>query len=152
MDQDEKDGWDEAICPQDGDPDNPSTMIIDDEIKDRIKQLATKCDNIIIIFDSCNSGTGSLAVGDGNPRWKEFRNPGYPVTGIPASAKDMELGDNPTDHILLAACLPDQIAKMTENVDGKSPGKWSSIFTTHLVNVATRVAKNADSALSAENF
>ncbi len=51
---DEPDNKDEYLVPYDGDPDNESNILLDDELGMKLKTL--KSNNIIIIFEACHSG------------------------------------------------------------------------------------------------
>jgi uncharacterized caspase-like protein len=51
---DEPDNKDEFLVPYDGDPDNESNILVDDELSIKIKTL--KSNNIIIIVEACHSG------------------------------------------------------------------------------------------------
>jgi len=51
---DEPDTKDEYLVPYDGDPDNESSILLDDELGIKIKTL--KSNNIVIIFEACHSG------------------------------------------------------------------------------------------------
>jgi len=51
---DEPDAKDEYLVPYDGDPDNESSILLDDELGLKINTL--KSNNILIIFEACHSG------------------------------------------------------------------------------------------------
>lgn len=57
---DEDDGLDETLAPADVDPDSPDHDIVDDDFNVWLSQLPT--DNVVVILDNCNSGTGTRDV------------------------------------------------------------------------------------------
>jgi hypothetical protein len=61
QDNDEPDGFDEFICPQDtGVNGGVETFIRDDEMRLWLQAITGKTRNLAVIFDCCHSGTGVL--------------------------------------------------------------------------------------------
>lgn len=135
---DETDKADEVLCPQDMDVDDPSSGISDDTMQEYIKTLAEKCNNVIIIIDSCNSGTATLALGAGTTDEREIRNPRLQLAAASPDAMDSRFDQDryPQNHVLLAACLPDETSKELKNVAGLGTSVISGVFTTHLLKEA----------------
>ena len=133
---DESDNWDEALCPQDMSYTDASTWLIDDKMKELIDRLAAKCDNVVIIIDSCNSGTVTLAQalaagergirGNKNPKQKLNLSP------PPPKALDLDQDKYPKNHVLMSACLPPEMARELEGLQGIPTGITAGAFTTHL--------------------
>ena len=61
-DGDEADGLDETLVPHDGRTEGVAD-ITDDELRDRLDQLAAKVDIVRVVLDSCHSGTGTRKTG-----------------------------------------------------------------------------------------
>lgn len=77
--KDEADGTDEAIAPSDttkatnNDP-TTTSLIIDDEIDERLSRIRAKGAFVWLVVDSCHSGTVSRTAGNGGPpiQWKQL--------------------------------------------------------------------------------
>lgn len=118
-----------------------SSVILDDEINILLGELAAGTK--LAIFDSCNSGTGTLGystkfVSLEDPRVKNLLRLPADWT-IRAMDAGSYRGSESMDHLLLAACRADE-----QSLAG--PQGWPSVFT--MVVVAEVEAGNADLEVS----
>jgi len=69
---DEGDGKDEVICPYDFSKSNQrATGIVDDEIANYLKKFSAKANDVVMIFDSCFSGSAHKAVRMKSDGWNQ---------------------------------------------------------------------------------
>lgn len=130
---DEPDKVDEAFCPHDlaakGNVWDPDHIIVDDELHDLFIQLP---ENVLleVFLDTCHSGSGLKAIDmllDRKPRYmpppsmEAFKE----VDGkVSKGIYRMFLDKGVTQHILWAACRPDQTS-----ADAKIGESWHGAFT-----------------------
>lgn len=133
-DDDEPDGKDEAIYVWGHD--TRSSVIVDEELGTLISGLAAG--KKVVVLDSCHSGTGTL--GSSTAKWVTMKDPWVsrqlemPDSFLSAGARksgDGAMIDGPSDHILLAACEPHQVATA-------GAGGTPSIFTYFLITEMER--------------
>jgi hypothetical protein len=129
----EPDGMDEALAVW---GEGFDSVILDDELgftADRLEAGRT-----LILIDACFSGTGTRAPG-GQPKRVEqsdlesLRLPGRYLVDASASAseaKSVEIGGEPTRHILLAASADDEVAYTA--FGWPELGGTASVFTYYL--------------------
>ena len=129
----EADGMDEALAVW---GEGFDSVILDDELgftSDRLEAGRT-----LILIDACFSGTGTRAPG-GQPKRVEqsdlesLRLPGRYLADASASAsgaKSVEIGGEPTRHILLAASADDEVAYTA--FGWPELGGTASVFTYYL--------------------
>ncbi|MBI4410259.1 MAG: caspase family protein [Gemmatimonadetes bacterium] len=148
---DEDDGLDETICPADVLRGNTDRDIADDELGGWLDAIPT--DNVVVIFDSCHSGTATRAVTpfarpralkrnvkQDVPRPRGARS----VTDPQATAKEQKSIEAPDKIVEIAAAQPDQVA-----VDAVWPGEggadptYGGAFTTNLVRNLWQVPTDA---------
>lgn len=124
LNEDEQNPFDETILPHDAhrDPKQECKDISDDEIYDLLSRLSEKCDNIIVILDSCHSGSGTRVVGGDIPKKVDEK------FLIDSSKFQLNLGQRkrskgfspPNDNcVVISACRDDQLA-----YEIKSWKKW----------------------------
>ena len=148
-DGDEDDGLDETIAPADVHPSNTEFDISDDTFNDWLGTLPT--DNVVVILDNCNSGTGTRDV----TPFSRSRRLGRDLEDLPrppgaarralAGQEDMTGFDvGPTRVLELAAAQPNQAA-----VDAFFPAEGGAepfhggAFTTYLVRQLWRSPADA---------
>ncbi|MEQ9397580.1 MAG: caspase family protein [Longimicrobiales bacterium] len=140
-DGDEPDGLDETIAPQDVTRGVSDRDITDDELRAWFAGLPT--DQVIVIFDSCHSGTATRAL---SPRARPRSLPrdlgAAGTRGDAAPDALMSLGNVMLE---IAAAAPDQVA-----MDWIFPQERGQLeyaggaFTTHLVRQLWRAEPGAD--------
>jgi hypothetical protein len=130
-----EDYMDEILCPHDLNWDDPLT----DDILHSYFQRVPIGANLTLVFDCCNSGTGTRSLyvpvspeGEiqGEPEYKKTRyikppiDIGYRSRGI--QLKIRRLGESviKEDHVLLAACTSSQEAQ-EKHFDGQTRGAFS---------------------------
>ena len=137
---DEDDGLDETLAPANVMADNTDADISDDEFNDWLGMLPT--DNVIVILDNCNSGTGTRAVtpfSRGRLLARDIDDVERPATvtrrALPGQEEDATGFDSQETRVLeLAAAQPFQVA-----VDALFPATegteafYGGAFTTFLV-------------------
>lgn len=130
---DEPDKADEAFCPHDlaakGKVWDPDHIIVDDELHDLFIQLPENV-SLEVFLDTCHSGSGLKAIDlllDRKPRYmpppsmEAFKE----VEGkVSKGIYRMFLDKKVTQHILWAACRPDQTS-----ADANIDGGWHGAFT-----------------------
>jgi metacaspase-1 len=127
---DEPDKADEAFCPHDlaakGDVWDPDHIIVDDELNKLFTQLPENV-SLEVYLDTCHSGSGLKAIDmllDRRPRFmpppslKAFEQ----VEG--KESKNLLVREGATQHILWAACAPEQTS-----ADANIAGGWHGAFT-----------------------
>lgn len=137
MDGDEEDGTDETICPFDVMRASAARDIRDDELRDWLAGLPTR--EIVVILDSCHSGTATRVAGYMRARTLARRAAVSPTTtGV---AKEPDAGgafitDTTSSVIEIASASPNQVA-MDAAFDAAASGEagayYGGAFTTHLV-------------------
>ncbi len=119
---DEEDGFDDAL------------YLVDDELGVLIDELAA--DRVLVIFDSCFSGTGTRLVGDVRTKGLDYEDvqawlrapAGYVATSGAASFGG---ADAPADHVLLASSRE---IEPSLDIDGLAEmGGPGGLFTYHLI-------------------
>ncbi|MBI4544572.1 MAG: caspase family protein, partial [Gemmatimonadetes bacterium] len=147
---DEADGLDETICPADVLRRNADRDIADDELNIWLNDMPT--DNIVVILDSCHSGTGTRAITPfARPRSLK-RNPTSDLAK-PAGAKAATPGVRETANldastrkpiVEIAAAQPDEVAMdaVFPGVGG-APSKNGGAFTTNFVRNLWQAPDNA---------
>lgn len=130
--KDETDGADEAVCLYDTELGKDSTALTDDDLRAEIKKLALLCKHVVFIMDCCSSGEGTLKYGEDSTVAREVLNSGrLSVTTSHSKLElDMDVSQYPQDHLLLAACLPDQKA-IESSLIPKAPR--CGVFTWFLI-------------------
>jgi hypothetical protein len=138
-DGDEEDGLDETIAPADALPTSAENDITDDAFNDWLARLPTE--NVVVILDNCNSGTGTRDV----TPFSRARLLARDVHGLPrpAAAARRAAGDRPdasgfdaaqTRVLELAAAQPHQVAVDAYfPATGRSEAFHGGAFTTYLV-------------------
>ena len=131
-DGDEADGLDETICPTDVLKTSAVNDIRDDELRRWLEDLPS--DDVIVILDSCHSGTATRLVTGMRPRTLARARPpgGVNTRSIGGSGAGPAMMDGGR-IIEIAAAAPDQSAMdATFTADD---GDWinGGAFTTHLV-------------------
>ncbi len=114
---DEADGWDESMVTHDSrDPAGKVKDILDDELEPLLGRLAAACDNVTLIMDCCNSGSGfrgedpSLEMA--LPRLApdvELGQPGTQSASKPNDGPSGFLPPNP-NYVLISACKDKEYA------------------------------------------
>ncbi len=124
---DEDDGQDEVLCPVDSES-KTTNMIRDDELNAQLRQLTGR--QVIVISDSCHSGTLTRAFGKRNSRVKRLFFLNEPVLkpatrsiGLPEPAHNLVTPLN--NVITYSAVSPSQLA-----LDG---GPQGGVFTTQFI-------------------
>ena len=125
------DRYDEVIVPYDAVPwpreratDPNPTMLSDDEISRALSGMAGK--RVVIVFDSCHSGSATRAVGDSDSR---SLYPGFVPSDIPRtrslirSQETLDLG-GPT--VFMSAASPLQSASDLGEFDGERHGAFTA--------------------------
>lgn len=147
---DETDGLDETLAPADVLPDRTDNDISDDVFGTWLDGIPTE--NVVVILDSCNSGTGTRDV----TPFSRARSLGRDLGDIPepeggartraagerpgAEPSGFEAGDRPV--LELAAAQPDQAAVEVffPGDDGAEPFQGGA-FTTHLIRELWRASE-----------
>lgn len=114
---DEADEYDEALYVYDG-------IILDDELRNIIQKVATGV-HLIIIADSCFSGTVTRIASAANPRYIK-------TDEIPAHAKLKKrfLSDEDMVEILLSGCSDDEYS-----YDDYIYGRWNGVFSANAIKI-----------------
>lgn len=143
--EDEGDGKDETIVPVDRGK-NGITDILDDDISEWIEQLRQKTPNITIIFDSCNSGTGTKSMDsrlkvkhvppDTQPQPEQKK---LPENAKKSATKDIGNGilARSESYVSISSCLPDQESE-EDKFETSTGGRWNSVMTHYLVQALKR--------------
>jgi len=142
--KDENPAVDEALCPYDtdrslNDANKKMNMIIDDEIGEMLDRLKGRV--IVMIFDSCHSGTSMKSLGNPSARIRSLnvelpplpgnkvssRSPRSDSRGKPSEvyALSEEIADSKSYMVLLAAASPVQKAQEINSPDGATHGALS---------------------------
>lgn len=145
MDGDEDDNMDEALILSDGDPRKPETWLTDDELARLLTKVKTP--NVLLIFDSCHSGTlsrttsalaESRSAGFGNQRLQTNAT-GQMVNPDRFSSSIAKAFPN---HLVFSACDASEEANEIRGGDWDKinmPGrKDGGLFTTALLEVLAR--------------
>jgi len=114
---DESDGYDEALYVYDG-------VLLDDELR-KVIQKVTAGVHLIVISDSCFSGTVTRIASAGNPRYIK-------TDEIPANAKLKKrlLSDEDMVEILLSGCDDDEYS-----YDDYINGRWNGVFSSNAIKI-----------------
>lgn len=114
---DEIDSYDEALYVYDG-------IILDDELREIIQKVKAGV-HLIIISDSCFSGTVTRIASVGNSRYVK-------TDEIPASAKLKKriFSDEDMIEILLSGCDDDEYS-----YDDYINGRWNGIFSANAIKI-----------------
>ncbi|MDA0329722.1 MAG: caspase family protein [Gemmatimonadetes bacterium] len=146
---DEDDGLDETLAPADANPTSTEFDISDDEFNDWLGLLPT--DNVLVVLDNCNSGTGTRDVtpfSRGRLLGRDINDVDRPAgvtrRALPGQAGDVTGFDPQETRVLeLAAAQPFQVA-----VDAYFPSAngqeafHGGAFTTFLVQQLWRAPEN----------
>lgn len=130
---DEPDKWDETLVPYD------SRMpgiydISDDELNAAFAEVAARTQNLTIMLDSCNSGTGARSVATPRNIEADTRQPPAGIAASPAASSTegnddlMALGRN---YVLISGSRADQLSN-EDRFDGSIQGA----LTYHFVQAA----------------
>jgi hypothetical protein len=142
-DGDEKDDTDEMICTYDADPTKPETWVTDDVFRASLAKLKTN--RCLVMFDSCHSGTGTR--GFRKIPGAKYRHLGFDrseqSTRSFAMDRGMKAVTSNGNHVFLAACGSDQVARELKNLGG--------LFTRIFLGVATDQQLTIDSIKSIIN-
>jgi len=146
---DEDDGLDETLAPADVSPTSTEFDISDDTFNEWLGSLPT--DNVIVILDNCNSGTGTRDVtpfSRGRLLGRDIDDVEKPDVvsrrALPGQTDETGFDPGATRVLEFAAAQPDQAA-----VDAFFPGEEGSepfhggAFTTYLVRQLWRAPSNA---------
>ncbi len=146
---DEDDGLDETLAPADVSPTSTEFDINDDTFNEWLGSLPT--DNVLVILDNCNSGTGTRDVtpfSRGRLLGRDINDVEKPETvarrALPGQEDETGFDAGATRVLEFAAAQPDQAA-----VDAYFPGGEGSdpfhggAFTTHLVRQLWRAPSDA---------
>ncbi len=130
-DGDEEDGLDETLSPADARPLSPENDLVDDELDAMLENLAAG--EIIIILDSCSSGTATKVPGrPGRPR--RLQCPLAKPKGLGTDSRGWGFVDRGQGRIIeLAASAPDQTALDAEFVDEDGNVTYRGAFTKYLL-------------------
>jgi len=114
---DEVDSYDEALYVYDG-------IILDDELREIIHKAKAGV-HLIVISDSCFSGTVTRIASTGNPRYIK-------TDEIPANAKLKKrlLSDEDMVEILLSGCDDDEYS-----YDDYINGRWNGVFSSNAIKI-----------------
>jgi hypothetical protein len=132
---DEEDGMDETILPQDARTDDVPD-ITDDEIGEFLRSLRTH--NVIIVLDSCHSGTatrGDIVTRSVPP---DTRLELYARPDDKLATRSIVPADMPDQSILMSAASAQQSA-----LDGPIQGKYRGFFSYALGEALQAVPENA---------
>ena len=110
LEGDESDGYDESLVTFDnGGVESRQGRLVDDDLGKMIKLLGTKTKNIVLVFDSCHSGTVSRGALRARGGEKPLGPAKCPAGGCTADTAQSE-GDTAGQAILLTAARADQPA------------------------------------------
>ncbi|UCE06589.1 MAG: caspase family protein [bacterium] len=114
---DESDEYDEALYVYDG-------IILDDELRKVIQKVKVGV-HLIVISDSCFSGTVTRIASAGNPRYVK-------TDEIPANAKLKKrlLSEEDMVEILLSGCDEDEYS-----YDDYINGRWNGVFSANAIKI-----------------
>ena len=129
---DEEDGLDETLAPADALPRSPENDLVDDEIDAMLTSLDAA--EIIVILDSCSSGTATKVVGrEGRPR--RLLRPLARPKGLGTDSRGSGFVDRGRGRIVeLAASAPNQTALDAAFLDDDgNVSFYGGAFTTHLL-------------------
>lgn len=129
QDSDELDNYDEFLCPYDtGVSGGVETFIRDDELREWLKAITAKTDNLAILFDSCHSGD-AVRLGEATPKQLDrslvqqmlygYKRPSKPAGFVPTE-------EPLKGHMLLAAAEAHQSSYELR-------GMHNGLFTTYLL-------------------
>ena len=136
---DPEDLYDEILVPHDAIPwpreratDPNSTMLSDDEIARALSRMAGK--RVVIVFDSCHSGSATRALGDTDSRslYPGFVPPETPKTRSLVHKK--ESLDLPGPAIFISAAGPLQSASDLGEFEGRRHGALTASFLRSIRN------------------
>lgn len=131
---DEIDGYDETLVPHDGRTEGVFD-ISDDELNALLAELATKTDNVTVIFDSCNSGSISRGAA-ARVVAPDERDPPDDARNITPDGESMRaLGAN---FVLISGARADQLANETR-FEGKTYGAMTYFFANALLTAGEDV-------------
>ena len=129
---DPDDTLDETLVPYDAVPwpreralePNP-TMIVDDEIGERLSRLAGR--RLVVVFDSCHSGTATRSLGEEDTTRSLYENYALPATPRTRSLKrGHEMMDMDGQAVFLSAASPTQAASDLGEFEGQRHGAFSA--------------------------
>jgi hypothetical protein len=114
---DEEDSYDEALYVYDD-------IILDDEIREIIRGVKTGV-HLVVIADSCFSGTVTRVAPKGKPRYVK-------TDDIPVNAKSKKrlLSDEDMVEILLSGCGDNEYS-----YDAKINGRWNGAFSATAIQI-----------------
>ena len=141
-DGDEADGVDETICPADVSKVHTGNDIRDDELRGWIGELPSK--DVVVILDSCHSGTATRVAGYTRARSLAGR-PALATTAI-LTPDQPSVGESITDTTGLVIEIAGAAANQTAmDASFQSPGEqyYGGAFTTHLVRQLWRLPLNS---------
>lgn len=148
-DGDEDDGLDETLAPADVHPTSTEFDISDDDFNVWLGMLPT--DNILVVLDNCNSGTGTRDVtpfSRGRLLARDVDDLERPATAsrraLPGQQDDSGFDAGKTRVLELAAAQPHQVAvdAYFPSVDG-SEAFHGGAFTTYLVRELWKASDDA---------
>ncbi|HOV88287.1 MAG TPA: caspase family protein [Syntrophobacteraceae bacterium] len=123
---DEKDRWDEILCPYDLDW---SENVVRDDDLNRIFETVPAGVHVEVFLDSCHSGTGLRAL-EGEYRKQRFLPVPVEVMGSCTPVKSIKPIKPAKVQVLWAACRSNQYA-----ADALLNGKYGGAFTTFLCDL-----------------
>lgn len=135
LDGDEPDGLDETLAPVDVLPLSSANDIRDDEFR---AWLATVPTDVVVILDSCHSGTATRA---GQMRTRALDRPPPPEGGrgprvLPQASDRQVMADSTTSVLELAGAAPHEAALEgpLDDASGAVEGEHGGMFTRYLVS------------------
>lgn len=114
--------------------------IADKELTHLVREIAGNHPRIVVILDSCHSGSGTRLKNSENLRYTHIKPHQRPIDSfLPGLYQSLE---KPVpQHILLAACAPHEAARETQNISG---AEWGGIFTQKLLNALSQTEPSYD--------
>ncbi len=128
QDSDEPDAYDEFLCPYDtGVGGGIETFIRDDEVREWLKAITAHTANLVVILDSCHSGSAIL-LGEARPKELSRELVQEMLVGYKRPAKAAGIvQEGPLEgHMLLAAAEAHQSSYELE-------GMTNGLFTTYIL-------------------
>jgi len=116
---DEIDGYDEALVAHDGN-------IVDDELREILRKTPEDV-HVIIIADSCFSGTVTRALDSSTVKPRFLKTEDIPAT---ASLKKHLLSDEDMIEVLITGCTDSEYS-----YDAEIDGRWNGAMTANAVSV-----------------
>lgn len=140
---DERDKFDEILCPFDINARDVSTWLTDDILYNLIRRV--KAGRILVVLDCCHSGTGTRGV-ELPPKWNERKDLSHRFMPLVFEKSDFltagkrladRANEEPDNHILIAACKDDEIA-LEFNFSGKRCG----LLTKYLCDALSHIDRD----------